>query len=56
MINHEQIRRYCLAKPGAQEDFSFDPVTPVMKVGGRCSPWFHWTNHPPESILFEESL
>jgi|GEM_PF-6460672 len=30
-----EIRRYCLTKPGAQEEFPFDPVTPVMKVGGK---------------------
>lgn len=35
MIHLEQLRRYCLAKPGAEEDFPFDPVTSVMKVGGK---------------------
>jgi predicted DNA-binding protein (MmcQ/YjbR family) len=29
------LRRYLLAKPGAVEDFPFDPVTLVAKVGGR---------------------
>ena len=31
----EEIHAYCLAKPGAWEDFPFDDVTLVMKVGGK---------------------
>jgi predicted DNA-binding protein (MmcQ/YjbR family) len=29
------LRRYLLTKPGAVEDFPFDPVTLVAKVGGK---------------------
>ncbi|MBV6471827.1 MAG: putative protein YjbR [Saprospiraceae bacterium] len=29
------FREYCLAKPGAEEDFPFGPETLVFKVGGR---------------------
>jgi len=29
------LRRYLLAKPGAVEDYPFDPITLVAKVGGR---------------------
>jgi len=31
----EQLRRYLKAKPGAVEDFPFDLVTLVAKVGGK---------------------
>jgi len=31
----ERLRAYLLAKPGAVEDFPFDPVTLVVKVGGK---------------------
>jgi len=33
--NLENLRRYLLAKPGAEETFPFDTVTPVYKVGGK---------------------
>jgi predicted DNA-binding protein (MmcQ/YjbR family) len=29
------LRRYCLAKPGAVEEFPFGPETSVFKVGGK---------------------
>ena len=29
------LRTYLLSKPGAREDFPFDPVTLVAKVGGK---------------------
>ena len=31
----ETLRAYLLTKPGAVEDFPFDPVTLVAKVGGK---------------------
>ena len=34
-MNIEQIRDYCLSKKGATEDFPFDDVTLVVKVGGK---------------------
>jgi len=34
-MTFEVLRSYLLAKPGAVEDFPFDPVTLVAKVGGR---------------------
>lgn len=35
MMNFEALKRCLLDKPGAVEDFPFDPVTLVIKVGGR---------------------
>jgi predicted DNA-binding protein (MmcQ/YjbR family) len=29
------LRRYCLARPGAVEEFPFGPETSVFKVGGK---------------------
>jgi len=34
-MNFETLRSYLLQKPGASEDFPFDPVTLVIKVGGK---------------------
>jgi len=34
-MTFETLRGYLLAKPGAVEDFPFDPVTLAAKVGGR---------------------
>jgi predicted DNA-binding protein (MmcQ/YjbR family) len=34
-VNAEEIRAYCLAKNGVEEDFPFDEVTLVFKVGGK---------------------
>ncbi|MBN2486487.1 MAG: MmcQ/YjbR family DNA-binding protein [Bacteroidales bacterium] len=34
-MNIEQLREYCLSKPGATECFPFDETTLVFKVGGK---------------------
>jgi predicted DNA-binding protein (MmcQ/YjbR family) len=34
-MDFESLRAYLAAKPGAVEDFPFDPVTLVFKVGGK---------------------
>ena len=34
-MNIEDVRNYCLSKKGATEDFPFDDVTLVIKVGGK---------------------
>jgi predicted DNA-binding protein (MmcQ/YjbR family) len=34
-MNIEQLRAYCLSKPGAEETFPFGEETPVYKVGGK---------------------
>jgi predicted DNA-binding protein (MmcQ/YjbR family) len=34
-MDFETLRTYLLAKPGASEEFPFDPVTLVAKVGGK---------------------
>lgn len=34
-MNIEDIREYCLAKPGATEELPFGPDTLVFKVGGK---------------------
>ncbi len=34
-MNFETLRSYLLQKPGASEDFPFDAVTLVIKVGGK---------------------
>ena len=34
-MNVEEIRDYCLSKPGATESLPFDDETLVLKVGGR---------------------
>lgn len=34
-MDFETLRSYLLSKPGAVEDFPFDNVTLVMKVGGK---------------------
>lgn len=34
-MNIEIIREYCLSKKGVTEDFPFDEVTLVFKVGGK---------------------
>jgi predicted DNA-binding protein (MmcQ/YjbR family) len=31
----KELRRYCLAKPGAVEEYPFGPGALVMKIGGR---------------------
>ncbi|WP_059049201.1 MmcQ/YjbR family DNA-binding protein [Paenibacillus senegalimassiliensis] len=32
---HKQLRKYCLSKKGAVEEYPFGPDTAVMKVGGK---------------------
>lgn len=34
-MNIETIREYCLSKKGAVEDYPFDDITLVIKVGGK---------------------
>jgi len=34
-MNIEELRDYCLQKPGAVEEFPFGPDTLVFKVGGK---------------------
>jgi predicted DNA-binding protein (MmcQ/YjbR family) len=34
-MNIEEVRDYCLSKKGTTEDFPFDDVTLVIKVGGK---------------------
>jgi len=34
-LDLDQLRKYFLSRPGAIEDFPFDPVTLVLKVGGK---------------------
>jgi len=34
-MNIEEIREYCLSKPGVTEEFPFDEDTLVFKVGGK---------------------
>jgi len=34
-VNSAQLRRICLAQPGAVEEFPFGPETSVFKVGGK---------------------
>lgn len=34
-MNLEELREYCIARPGVTESFPFDTVTLVFKVGGK---------------------
>jgi len=34
-MNIEEVRNHCLSKKGVTEDFPFDDVSLVMKVGGK---------------------
>lgn len=34
-MNIEELREYCLLLPGTTEDFPFDEVTLVFKIGGK---------------------
>jgi predicted DNA-binding protein (MmcQ/YjbR family) len=36
----EDLVEYCLAKPGAKEDFPFGPMPMVIKVGGKIFAFF----------------
>jgi len=40
-MNIEQVRNYCLSKKGATEDFPFDDVSLVLKVGGKMFALIH---------------
>lgn len=42
----EELRRYLLARPGAEETFPFDPVTLVAKVGGKIFALFSLDETP----------
>lgn len=44
----EQIRNYCIAKPGVEETLPFDEVSPVYKVMGKMFAIISVT--PPHSI------
>src|ERR1035437_75730 len=34
-MNIEELREYCISKPGVTEEFPFDEITLVFKVGAR---------------------
>jgi predicted DNA-binding protein (MmcQ/YjbR family) len=34
-MNIEELREYCISKPCVKEEFPFDEITLVFKVGGR---------------------
>jgi predicted DNA-binding protein (MmcQ/YjbR family) len=34
-VTAAELRRFCLARPGAEETFPFGPETSVFKVGGK---------------------
>ncbi len=34
-VNIEELRDYCLSRPGAEEDFPFGPDTLVYKINGK---------------------
>jgi predicted DNA-binding protein (MmcQ/YjbR family) len=40
-MNIEDVRNYCLTKKGVTEDFPFDDVSLVMKVGGKMFALIH---------------
>lgn len=47
-MNLEEVRIYCLSKPGAEESFPFDSETPVYKTCGKI---FAITGlNPPYSV------
>lgn len=35
MLEHDDLRAYCLSQPGAREDFPFGPDAAVYKVSGK---------------------
>jgi predicted DNA-binding protein (MmcQ/YjbR family) len=47
----EQIRALLLAKPGAEETYPFDPVTLVVKVGGKMFALLSLTDQPVQLSL-----
>jgi len=46
-MNIEEIRTYCLTKPGVTEDFPFGEETLVFKVGGKIFALAGLDNQPP---------
>lgn len=59
-MNIEDLRNYCLSKPGTEECFPFDETTLVFKVGGKMFALTDLHDHPPcvnlkcDSTLIEE--
>jgi predicted DNA-binding protein (MmcQ/YjbR family) len=47
-VHHEEIRKYCLEKQGAEESFPFDQVTLVFKVGGKMFLLLSLDANPPQ--------
>jgi predicted DNA-binding protein (MmcQ/YjbR family) len=47
----EQLRTYCLAKPGAYEDFPFDHVTLTLRVRGKMFALCGMNDDPPQVNL-----
>ena len=50
-MDRESLRRYCLSKPGAFEDFPFGPGVAVYKVKGRMFALLPVESHPPSISL-----
>jgi predicted DNA-binding protein (MmcQ/YjbR family) len=50
-MNIETLRRYCLAKPGVEEDFPFDESTLAFRVGGKIFLLTDIEAHPLEMNL-----
>jgi predicted DNA-binding protein (MmcQ/YjbR family) len=48
VMHHEEIRAYCLLKPGVEECFPFDETTLVFKVGGKMFLLLSLDANPPE--------
>lgn len=51
MTTFEELRAYCLGKPGVSEELPFDLVTPVWKVGGRMFALSGLRSDPPRVNL-----
>jgi len=57
-MNIEEIRDYCISKPGSSEGFPFDEVTLVFKVAGKMFALINLDGNPsinlkcdPEKVL-----
>ena len=50
-MNFSTLRKYLAAKPGAVEDFPFDPVILVFKVGGKMFALVATDEDPPRINL-----
>jgi predicted DNA-binding protein (MmcQ/YjbR family) len=50
-MNIEELREYCLSKPKVTEDFPFDEVTLVFKVGGKMFALTGLEKFPPSVNL-----